>query len=604
MENVSPKTAWKFALLPVVAMAILAMYPQISLWVNKGSEWKGSYAVSNYDEVAYSAYVNALINGKPRRSDPFANTDDTAHESLYSIQFIPAYSVAAPARLFSISASSAFIFLGLLTAIFSVLALFWLIQTVTGNPALSAVGTLVIFCFGTAVAFQGELRYLVEGRILIDFFPFLRRYQPGFAFPIFFIFCVFVWRSFIQTEWKRAVSYAFLSGIAFAVLVFSYFYLWTAAAAWVSCLTVLNVFWNKDDRRRVISSAGIIGVLASLPLIAYFLMLSNQVSTPDSVLLSTNTHAPDFASPPLIIGLMVAVAIGIFAYRGRLVFREPRVLLAISYAVTPVILLNQQVVTGRVLQPVHYEIFIANYLVLIAAVLLFAMLLKAPNASERPRFSKALIYVAALAVVWGSIETSAPTTRNAVYANIRDDTIPAVRLIEQRVASSPPRDRTPVVLATNFVSSDFIPTVSVLRPLWNAHTSTAGGVSIAENKRLFYLYLYYSGFTSRDLEDGLRQNVFEVTAAIFGPDRALPALGQPDKKISVAEISTEVKKYADFAAAFSAADAANPPLDYLIVPTKAEPDFTNLDRWYQRDNGESTGLFKVYGLTPKAVTHP
>ena len=144
----------------------------------------------------------------------------------------------------------------------------------------------------------------------------------------------------------------------------------------------------------------------------------------------------------------------------------------------------------------------------------------------------------------------------------------------------------------------------MLRPLWNAHTSTAGGVSIAENKRLFYLYLYYSGFTSRDLEDALRQNVFEVTAAIFGPDRALPALGQPDKKISVAEISTEAKKYADFAAAFSAADAANPHLDYLIVPTKAEPDFTNLDRWYQRDNGESTGLFKVYGLTTKTATHP
>ena len=604
MENVSPKTAWKFALIPVIAMAILVMYPQISLWVNKGSEWKGSYAVSNYDEVAYSAYVNALINGKPRRNDPFANTDDEAHESLYSIQFIPAYSIAAPARILGLSASSAFIFLGLFTAIFSVLALFWLIQTVTGNLALSAVGTLVIFCFGTAVAFQGELRYLVEGRILIDFFPFLRRYQPGFAFPIFFVFCVFVWRSFTQNEWKRAVGYAVLGGITFAVLVFSYFYLWTAATAWLACLTAINLICNKENRSRVLSSTGIIAAFAIAALIPYFVMLTNRTPNLDSVQLLTNTHAPDLASPSLIMGLIVAVAICIFAYRGRLGFREPRVLLAISFAVTPVILLNQQVVTGRVLQPVHYEIFIANYLVLIAAVLLIAMLLKAPNVSERPRFSKALMYVAALAVVWGFIEASAPTTRNAVFANIRDDTIPAVRLIEQRVASDPSRDRTHIVLATNFVSSDFIPTISGMRALWNAHTSSAGGVSIAENKRLFYLYLYYSGFTSRDLEDGLRQNVFEVTAATFGSDRALPALGQPDKTISVGEISTEAKKYDDFAAAFSAADAANPPLDYLIVPAKAEPDFTNLDRWYQRDNGESTGLFKVYELTPKAATNP
>jgi hypothetical protein len=35
----------------------------------------------------------------------------------------------------------------------------------------------------------------------------------------------------------------------------------------------------------------------------------------------------------------------------------------------------------------------------------------------------------------------------------------------------------------------------------------------------------------------------------------------------------------------------------MIVPTKAEPNFADIDRWYQRDEGKTLGLFKVYTLT-------
>ena len=125
-----------------------------------------------------------------------------------------------------------------------------------------------------------------------------------------------------------------------------------------------------------------------------------------------------------------------------------------------------------------------------------------------------------------------------------------------------------------------------------------GGVSVAENKKLFYLYLYYSGITSHDVEEALRQNVFEVTAAIFGSERALPALGQ-GAKISPDEIKAEVKRFEEFVSGFNAETAVNPALDYIIVPGRAEPDYKNLDRWYQRDEGTNVGLFKVYKLTSK-----
>ncbi len=600
MSIIPPKSSWKFILIPAVIMAVLAIYPQVSLWLTKGSPWHGAYVVTNYDEVAYSAYVNALVEGGPRRNDPFIGAADPEHESLYSIQFIPAYGIALPARFLGVSTSAVFTFLGVLFAIASCLALFWFINSVTENPMLAAAGTLIILCLGMAVAFQGELRHLAQGRVLIDFFPFLRRYQPGFAFPLFFVFCGLVWQGFLSSSLKKSILYAVASGLTLAVLVFSYFYLWTAAAAWLGCFGLACLIANRENRIRIILNGAIIGIIAVAALIPYFLMRGLRSPNLDSMLLLANTHAPEFASPSMILGLMIAIAICVMAYRARIVMREPLTLLAISFAVTPLILFNQQILTGQSLQPIHYEIFIANYMVLTALVLLGGILLRSVDKDGFGR--KILIYAAGVAILVGIMEAVGPTARNAVYAEIRDESVPPIRFIQTNENKSAQKT-TPVVLATNFITADFIPTISTFRPLWNPHTATAGGVSAVENKRLFYLYLYYSGFTEKDLTEALRVNSFEVTAAIFGSDRALPALGS-GLAIKPSEIQAEAQKYTGFTRNFDANQASNPPLSYLIVPTEAEPDFTNLDRWYQRDDSKILGLFKVYTLTQKIAEQP
>ncbi len=346
------KSVWKFALIPVIAMAILAIYPQLSLWIRQGSGWNGSYFVSNYDEVAYSAYVNALMNGKPRTSDPFlpvqslSSTSSPQPESLYSIQFIPAYTIALPAEIFNLSASSAFIILILFTAIATASTIFRLLYEITEDQLLSAVGALVILCLGTAAAFQGELGYWMKGRVVCDFFPFLRRYQPGSAFPLFFVFCGFVWRSLVQPGRKNKIIYSVLSGFMFAVLVFSYFYLWTAAAAWLACLTLIYLM-GKDSGVQVFLNMGIIGLIAAGALFPYSLMLANRSRNLDAVQLLSDTRMPNLVSVSLVMGLMIAAACFLAVWKGITSLSAHRTLFAISFALTPLVLLNQQILTGR-----------------------------------------------------------------------------------------------------------------------------------------------------------------------------------------------------------------------------------------------------------------
>lgn len=586
---------WKYAFISSLAVLVLALYPQISLWASQGSNWDGSYFVSNYDEVAYSAYINALINGEPRKNDPFLalsdGIDTPQPETLYSIQFVPAYAIALPARILGLSTSTAFIFLIAFIAVFSALAVFWLLWEVTDDEILSGVGAVAVLCFGTAAAFQGELRYLIEGQILTDFFPYLRRYQPGFAFPIFFVFCVLVWRARHADSHRRLIGYAAASGMIFALLVYSYFYLWTAAAAWLACFVIVAILSNKGDWKKPVLLSAIVGAIAAAALIPYFYLLSLRSQHLDSVQLLTHTRMPEFASPSMAIGLVVA-AVGIAAvWRGIISLADKQVPLLLSFAITPVILFNQQVITGRSLQPIHYELFIANYIVLIAAMLLLSVMIK-KNVGATSSFRRGLLYLGLAALAWGFFEAYGSTSRNAIVAEIRDESIPAIKYAANGEKGS-------VMLATNFVTSDIIPSIASARSLWNPHTSSAGGVDVKENKRLFYLYLYYSGYGESDVSEALKVNSFEVTAAIFGSERALPLLGTNAKKISPQEIQAEVSKYAEFAREFDSQIAASLTLNSIIVPAEAEPKFTNLDRWYVRDAGKTFGLFKVYKLRPQ-----
>ena len=182
-------------------MVLLSLYPHVHFRISRGTEWNGSYAAIEGvgDEVAYSAYVNALIDGRPRRNDPYSGRDDEIKnrqaESLFSIQFVPAYSIALAARTLGVSAATAFIVLTPLAAGAASLVLFWFLVMATRDDRLAATGTIVILCLGTVVGGHGLLAGLFSGEPLYSYLMFLRRYQPAASFPLFLLFCGVVWRT-------------------------------------------------------------------------------------------------------------------------------------------------------------------------------------------------------------------------------------------------------------------------------------------------------------------------------------------------------------------------------------------------------------------------
>jgi hypothetical protein len=601
LQSKQTRLRWRLGVLAGVGMMILALYPQLNLWAIRGREWSGAYAYNDIDEVAYAAYLQALIDNRPRRNDPYTGRDDAPNarqpESLFSIQFIPPYAIALLARPMGMSASSAMIVTGALAALSTALALFWLLGMLTNDDRIAATGALMVLCLGTLACAQGAILQLLGRGWAYPYLPFLRRYLPALPFPVFFLFCALVWRS-IRNENRRAFYlYAAGAGASFAVLVYSYFYLWTTAAAWLMCFAVLLLIARPDGWKRDFKSLAIAGTVAIASLLPYAVLLSNRATTMDSVQLLTFTRRPDFFRPPALIGMAVLIILVYAIKRGRLEWRDRTTLLAATFALTPLVVFNQQVITGRSLQPIHYEVFIVNYVAAFALILTAALLWRTARfAARRKLTNSVLLFVALLTFGWGVVEADITTHVIDEQNVVRDDAMLVGKRLRElaREAESAGVEKQGVVFAPNLIQGDDLPTLAPQGVLWARHLHVFSGTTWEENKERFYQHAYMAGLDAEWLERELNDGNYVVVIALFGWGRHHDRLTINSTPITQEEIAAEVNAYAQYIASFDRDRAAQLLLSYVVTHADGEPDLKNLDRWYERDVGERLGKFILY----------
>lgn len=608
MQPEQIKLRWRLGVLAGVAMMILALYPQINLWALRGQDWNGAYAYNDIDEVAYAAYLQALIDNRPRRNDPYTGRDDERGarpqpESLFSIQFIPPYVIALFARPFGLSAQTMMIITGAFAAFATALAIFWLLGMVTLDDRMAATGALMTLCLGTLACAQGAIIHLTGRGWAYPYLPFLRRYLPALPFPFFFIFCALVWHS-LKNENKRAFYLSAVgAGVAFAVLVYSYFYLWTTALAWLACFAILLLIAKPDGWKRDFKSLGTTVAIALAALVPYAILLSNRAETMDSVQLLTFTRRPDLFRPPTIIGIAVLIILVYAVRRGRLEWRNRQTLFTAAFAMMPLVVFNQQIITGRSLQPIHYEVFIVNYVAAFAVVLALALILRttadAANARRRKLSSRVMLFVAVATFGWGVVEADITTHVVDDQNIVRDEAFPVGTRLrelarEEQIAGI---ENPGVVFTPNLIQGDDLPTLAPQGVLWARHLHVFSGTTWEENKERFYQHAYYEGFDANWLQSELNNRNYVIVIALFGWGRHHDRLTANSKPLTPEEISAEVDAYAKYIASFSREQAARPLLSYVVTSADHQRDFTNIDRWYERDAGVWYGKFILYRVS-------
>jgi hypothetical protein len=598
----SNKEKWRWCALAASLMVLLSLLPQIHLWIVRGKDWHGAYTSLHGDESVYSAYTNALINGRPRRYDPYTGQDKNVGlpESTFSIQFIPAYAVSYVARLTGASASTAFIVLIAVAGLLASLSVFWLLNAFGGGARLSAVGTLFVLCLGGLAGGQGLFGILAKSSLLVPGFPFLRRYQPAAAFSLFFVFNLLVWQALTIQDKRAARIRALLAGVVLGVLVFCYFYLWTAALAWLFCISLLWVLFRRPEWRRVVSVVATIGALAAIALGPYLYLVSHRAANIDEQQSLIPTHRPDLLRIPEILGALILIALALAVRRRKIELNNTHLIFSASLALLPVAVFNQQVITGWVMQPYHYETFILNYAVLVGVVIAVALL-------QKPVSRRLLIGVAILSVVWGAIEMGLPARLTFVPLAINNERMIPVLLrldelskVDGTFADSPNKP-SPLVFSPYIAVNSWLPTWTSQGTLLDIGGLDLGHVSPAERKEFLYMHLYYSrvdGSALRKPFEGTARDVGlkYARAAIFGHERIIPGLNLHFEPIKEEEIEQAIRDYQNYIDSFSREEAVKRPLAYAVLLAQDKFDFTNVDRWYERDPGERVGDYVLYRL--------
>jgi len=163
--------------------------------------------------------------------------------------------------------------------------------------------------------------------------------------------------------------------------------------------------------------------------------------------------------------------------------------------------------------------------------------------------------------------------------------------------------------ASTFVFSPSVPLIALL-PTWTSQGTLLDmtgvdcrGITREERKKLFYMHLYYSDADTEALRQALsgtpdrsHYELASVQTAIFGYERTSPALTSQFRPIQRDEVDREIQAYQTYANSFSRAEALSRPLTYAVIPSDRSFNFANLDRWYERDQGERVGDYVLYHL--------
>ncbi len=622
------KLQWRFGIVAGLFLAVFSLYPQMKMLYMRGADWNGHYAYNDVDEVAYAGYLKALIDGRTRKNDPYTGRDDTIDspqpESLFSIQFAAPMTIAIPSRILGIGAPWAMTVSGAIAAFLTALAIFWLLGMITGSSIFAMAGSLTVLAGGALFAGEGAIGEILGTSYSYPYFPGFRRYIPAMAFPAFFALIALVWKFLSEppasadrtlltgevisddaggadsTKFfrRRSVSSLLLLAVfCFGYTVFSYFYVWTTAAAWLGCLVLCWILARPDGVRRDLTRLAILGGGALITLVPYAFLLSERSQTMDHVQLLVSTRAPDLTRVPELIGFAVLAAIAVGVAIRVLALRDRATLFAISLAMTPAIVFNQQIITGQALQPIHYQVFIGNYVAGLALLVTLGLFWRAMKGTGNRHSSPLFTGLTLIAVLWGFIECHY-TVRVLDEVNVlRDEAYPVGKRLTELGKDDPEKHKRNV-LHLGIAEGDDLPTIAPQAVLWARHQHVFPGVEWQESKERYYQQLLYQGVGEKQLAAGMKQgHDFVSIIALFGWGRHTDRLNSEYQPLTFGEIDEEARRYREYASDFDARRPGVPRLDYLVLPVELEAYLESVDKWYERSGREQFGKYVLYRLT-------
>lgn len=354
-----------------VLTGFFMVLPQLLTVAKLSANYKGISIDTGDQEIHYVARVQEIYDGHFKTGNTFVSD---LKNKPYLQPPLPEMIISFFGKIFSLPAHTAndlakFIFPAGLFFI-----VYYLIFSITDkkNTALFGASFLLL-----AVNLISILSYPF-GRMLeafINFSSFSRPVNPPISSLFFFGFLLLFWKTLEEKKY----SYAIVSGAILGLSFYVYLYTWSYLYVFLGFLFI--IYFVKKDYKvlKIILILVSISLIVAIPyLINLFLALSDLAYTESSMRFGM------IASSEIIIGRLVPLLILFFVV---LFPRKNKNLFYffLSLVLTPLVVLNQQVITGHLMISSHYHWYIIKPLAILVFVLVFFDLLEK---IKRPIFVK------------------------------------------------------------------------------------------------------------------------------------------------------------------------------------------------------------------------
>lgn len=344
-----------------IVVSLLCALPQMYFRIDHRDD--GVYqGIELLPDSPWSARAREVMDGHPW----FGNIYNKDGKDLpYLFQPLGSIITAYTGELFSFDINNTLL-LSRLIFPFIVTILIYSFVFLISRDKLAALTSVAILLLADSILRPFGVLQILHGKLPDEFLRLSRPVNPAMIYVFFFGFLVSFWYYYKN----RAVRYGILSVILLGLNFYNYLYTWTYLYAFGGLLVLFHMYerqWKEVQRLSyVFFGALIVGI-------PYLINLYNVTTYPTYEEVGARfgvvlTHMP------LFVGFTVIISI--FAFLMFFPKRDKdQYYFSLALVLTPFITMNQQIITGKILQPNHYHWFFHKPVVIIVVcVVMFSLL--------------------------------------------------------------------------------------------------------------------------------------------------------------------------------------------------------------------------------------
>lgn len=333
----------KFAIILAVLLSLVTVFPQVYLRIDQKET--GVYeGIELIPDSPWAARAREVMDNHPNFGAIYYKY---GKDSPYVFQPLGSMVVAYMGKVFDLEINNTILLSRIVLPFFCFILLYFFILQFSRDKLLALSGSTLFLYADSLLSFSG-MQYVLHGMSPDNFLRLARPVNPAMIYILFFGFMVAFWAFYKKKDWRMGVLATLILGLNF----YNYFYTWTYLFAFGGLLGLFLLFRKKWKDAIAVASVYIGSLIIAIPC---FINLARVMSSPEHLNASLRAGVV-YGNHLVFVGVLVTLSLVLYLVGFR---RDDKDLFFYGLAIllAPFITMNQQILTGKILQEDHYHWF-------------------------------------------------------------------------------------------------------------------------------------------------------------------------------------------------------------------------------------------------------